>query len=82
MGFGSTCVVCVNEGDLDKFYHSGAPVYVVDEDWDIVRRINAPEDNQDSRSYTEVLLSIDQAQPEDMQFGEKFLNNEVITTHK
>lgn len=83
MEFGSAYVVPVDPEELqEEDYCSGNDngVYVVDGEWNINQRIDAPDEEQDFYDYATMLLSIDQAQPEGMQLGEEFLSAKSIPT--
>lgn len=83
MEFDSVYVVPVDPEELqEEDYLSGNEngVYVVDGDWNIIQRIDAPEVEQNCHDYATMLLTIDQTQPESMQLGEEFLNAKVIPT--
>lgn len=54
-------------------------VYVVDENWDIIQRIDPPPSKeQDFFDFDKTLEAIDEAQPEEMQLGKKFLESKVV----
>lgn len=51
---------------------------MVDKDWDIIQRVDAPSMEQDSYDFAEMLEAVDEAQPENIQLGKKFLESKVI----
>lgn len=78
-GLGSTASIdTVDPEALEECSPGDNGVYVVDKNWDIIQRVDAPSMEQDSYDFAEMLEAIDEAQPENIQLGKKFLESKVI----
>lgn len=78
-GLGSTASInTVDPEALEECSPGDNGVYVVDKNWDIIHRVDAPSMEQDSYDFAEMLEAIDEAQPKNIQLGKKFLESKVI----
>lgn len=75
---GSVHITSLDPRNLDVYSPGDNGIYVVDENWDIIQRIDAPAVEQNGHDFDEMLEAIDNAQPENVQLGKKFLESKVI----
>lgn len=78
LGLGSATITVVNPEHLEDYNPGDNGIYVVDENWDIIQRVDSPDMEQDSHDFSEMMEAIDNAQPENVQLGKKFLESKVI----
>lgn len=78
LGLGSATITVVNPEYLEDYNPGDNGIYVVNENWDIIQRIDAPAVEQNGHDFNEMLEAIDEAQPENTQLGKKFLESKVI----
>lgn len=80
LGLGSATITTVNPEYLEDYSPGDNGIYVVDENWDIVQRIDSPATamEQDSHDFSEMLEAIDNSQPDNTQLGKKFLESKII----
>ena len=71
-------ITAVDPESLEDCSSGDNGVYVVDENWDIIQRIDLPSKEQDFFYFDKTLEAIDEAQPEHVQLGKKFLKSKVI----
>ena len=58
-------------------------VYIINSDWEIVKRLAPPKDKKrEGYDRLEMLLSIDSAQPEGHRLGEEYIRKAVDSNHK
>ena len=74
----SADIQVVDPDNLEEFSPGDNGVYVVDENWEVVERINGPKVEQSGHDFDTFVQAVDEAQPHNAQLGKKFLNSKVI----
>ena len=77
----SVTIVTIDPENLFKTDPGDNGVYVVDENWEIIDRVNAPDEEQYSHDHLELMITIDEHQPAHLQLGEEFLRAEKVDPH-